>query len=649
MKETIEKEKTEEKELENPIEKEVNEEVKNENQKEQDVKNESQKEKAVEESKTEFKKAKEKPKKVEKEIEKMDNSHKKNKKTKGIVISCIVIAVILIFISTIFALVNINSNKIQSGITIKGVDVSGLTKEEAKAKLELVYNEKKEKEIELKYEDYISSLNPTLMEVNYDVEKAVNEAYLTGRNSNIFVNNYEILFTLICKKDVNVDMTLNEEVTKQTIQDIGINIPGVVIESSYSVEGDKLIITSGKEGKYVNTEALLDKVKENLNNIKITEEYIEIPVIDKQPEKIDIDKIHSEIYKEVKDAYYTKNPFTIYPEVEGVDFDVEAARQLIETENKEEYTIQLIITKPKVTINQIGTEAFPEQLGTFSTRYDASLRDRSTNLEIACRKINGKVLLAGETFSYNKTLGARTAAAGYKNAQVYENGQVVNGIGGGICQISTTLYNAVLMANLQIVERRNHQFVTSYAPAGRDATVSYGTIDFRFKNTRKYPIKIVASAKNGIATVSIFGIKEENEYTFSFNTKTVATIPYTTRYEEDPSLPAGTEKVKQRGANGIKTETYMTKMLNGKIVSTSLLSKDTYDAMSRIIVRGTKGLTKPQTQKPSNNTNNNNNNNNNKPDKNNNTSTTPNKPNTNNTTGNTNKKPENTTTNKTNN
>lgn len=319
------------------------------------------------------------------------------------------------------------------------------------------------------------------------------------------------------------------------------------------------------------------------------------------PAPIDIEKIHEEVYTEAKDAYYTKEPFTIYPEVEGIDFDVEAAKELLK-EEKEEYTIKLTITKPKITIDKIGSEAFPNQLATFTTRYDVSDVDRSTNLQIACQKINGKVVLAGETFSYNKALGPRTVAAGYRNGKIYSGGEVVDGIGGGICQISSTLYNAVLMSNLEIVERRNHQFVTSYVPAGRDATVVYGMTDFKFKNTRKYPVRIVATAQNGIATVSMYGIKEENEYTFSFSTKTIASIPFTTKYEEDATLATGTEKIKQKGANGLKTETYITKMLNGKVVSTTLLSRDTYDAMARIVIKGANGaLENPeptQTQTP---------------------------------------------------
>ena len=185
--------------------------------------------------------------------------------------------------------------------------------------------------------------------------------------------------------------------------------------------------------------------------------------------------------------------------------------------------------------------------------------------------------MAGDTFSYNQTLGERTVAAGYKNGKIY------------------------------------HQFVTSYVPAGRDATVVYGLTDFKFKNTRTYAIKIKAGVSNGIATISIYGIKEENEYTTSFETKTISSIPFTVKYVDDATLSTGTEKVKQKGANGLISETYMIKSLNGKVVSRELLSRDTYSAMQKIILKGTKGAANNPTTNNS-NTNNNNNNNNNKND-----------------------------------
>lgn len=533
------------------------------------------------------------------EIQKEEVDVKKNKEkikkesNKKIIIPIISIGIIIlliIIVSTIFAFININNTNIVNGVKIEGIDVSGLTKESAKEKIDSIYNEKKQKDIILKYQDYDTTINPELLEVSYDTEKAVEEAINVGKNSNIIVNNYNILFALIGKKNINVNLEINEDETNKTIQSIESSIPGAVIEPDYYREDDKLIITKGKEGLKIDNEKLIEKIKENFKNINSSEEFIEIPVINKTPEEIDIEKIHEDIYKEVQDAYYTKEPFTIHPEVEGVDFNIEEAKALLQ-EDKEQYEIPLNITKPKVTTSQIGSEAFPDLLATYSTKYDGGNIDRTTNLRIACQKINDKVILPGETFSYNKTLGERSTATGYKYAKVYENGEVVDGIGGGICQISSTLYNSVLMSNLDIVERRNHQFVTSYTPAGRDATVVYGMTDFRFKNTRTYAVKIKASCSNGIATVSIYGIKEENEYTVSFSTKTISTIPYTVKYVDDNTLASGTEKVKQKGANGIITETYIIKSLNGKVVSSKLLSKDTYNAMQRIILRGTKGTT----------------------------------------------------------
>ncbi len=122
-------------------------------------------------------------------------------------------------------------------------------------------------------------------------------------------------------------------------------------------------------------------------------------------------------------------------------------------------------------------------LGSFTTKYDGTNTARTTNLKLAASKINETILSPGEEFSYNAIVGERTIAAGYKEAKVYSNGQVVDGLGGGICQISTTLFNAALYANLEITEIHNHQFVPSYVGAGRDATVVYGSKDFKFKNS----------------------------------------------------------------------------------------------------------------------------------------------------------------------
>ena len=134
---------------------------------------------------------------------------------------------------------------------------------------------------------------------------------------------------------------------------------------------------------------------------------------------------------------------------------------------------------------------FNDVLGEFKTEYNSGNTNRSTNIKLAASKINGCIINPGEVFSYNETVGERTIEEGYKDALVYVGGEVANGVGGGICQVSTTLYNACLFANLEIVERTNHSFTPHYVAAGRDATVSWGGPDFKFRNNRNYPVMIV--------------------------------------------------------------------------------------------------------------------------------------------------------------
>lgn len=572
-----------------PLEEELEETRK---QKRSKIKMEKHENKNIEKKKQEKikqQRQKQKNKKIQKQ-EKLKNPEiikKRNKNKKTIKLISIVFAIIIVIFSVIFAITNINNANITKGVKIEGIDVSGLTREQAKEKLESIYSEKKKKDITLKYEDFETTIAPETLETNYNIEKATNEAILVGKSGNIITNNYGIFFALIGRKNIKVETTINEEQTKQAIEDIQTNLPETIEEPDYYIENDKLIITPGKEGLKILTDKLLTEIKEQQKNINTNQETIEIPAEKAWPSRVDIDKIHQDIYKKVQDAYITKDPVEVHPEVIGIDFNIEDAKKILE-ENKEQYEIPLQITNPQVTLSNLGSEAFPEKISAYSTRYDGGDKDRSTNLEIACKKIDEKIVLPGETFSYNKTLGARTTKAGYKTAKVYENGAVVDGIGGGICQISSTLYNAVLKANMQTVERRNHQFITSYVPEGRDATVAYGVTDFKFKNTRKYAIKIKATASNGVATISIYGIKENPEYNITFETKTISTIPVTEKYIEDNTIAEGTDEIKQKGANGCVTETYIIKSLNGQVVSKDLLSKDTYSAMQRIILKGTK-------------------------------------------------------------
>ena len=586
---SIAKEEKNEKIVEEKEIKEVEKKVENEENKTAEVQKETeskeQEDKKIEIEKTEPKEEPIEEKSIkEKEIE--ENVEEKPKSKKGIIaVVIIAIIIILAIASTIFAVLNLGNTKIMKGVSVKNIDISNLTKEEATNKLNEIYANKGETQIILTHGDFDGMITYKALEVNYQIQNAIDEAYLVGRDGNIFTNNFNILKTWIQGNNVDLHVTMDEDMIEQISKNINNNLEDAVVQPSYYIEDNKLIITTGKEGKEVNQEQLLEDIYNTI--VSDTEEkQLEIPVVTVKPKEIDIDKIHEEVYKEVKDAYYTTNPFTVYPEEEGVDFDVESVKTLLQ-EPKDEYEIELKITKPTKTVKEIGTEAFPDLLSTFSTRYQASNANRTTNLKLAVQKINGTVLLPGQEFSYNKTLGERTIAAGYKEAAVFSNGQVVNGLGGGICQISSTLYDAVVKANLQVTVRRNHQFVTSYLPAGQDATVVYGSQDFKFVNSRSYPIRLQASVSGGVATISVWGLKEDVEYDITIETKKVATIAYTTQYIQDPSLPAGKEVVQQAGSNGRKVEAYKVMRLNGQVVSTTLLSKDTYNAMKRIVRVGT--------------------------------------------------------------
>jgi vancomycin resistance protein YoaR len=328
-----------------------------------------------------------------------------------------------------------------------------------------------------------------------------------------------------------------------------------------------------------------------INNFNSDNSIITIPTTIKTADEIDIEKIYSEVYKEAQDAYYTTEPFAVYTHVDGVDFaiSIEEAKALLQEDN-DSYTIPLKYTTPAVTVKDLGAEAFPNLLATYTTTYSTTNVNRSTNIRLASEKINGTVLMPGETFSYNTTVGQRTAAAGFKEAAVYAGGEVTTGIGGGICQVSSTLYNTVLLSNLEIVERTNHGFNPGYVPAGRDATVSWGGPDFKFKNTRNYPIKIVCTGTNGKITAEIYGFKEENEYEVEITSYITSYIQYKTITKEDSTLAVGTTKVTQSGSNGCKSVAYRILKQNGQVISKTLLSTDTYNPHNKIISVGTKAV-----------------------------------------------------------
>ena len=484
-----------------------------------------------------------------------ENPKKKSKVKHIIKIILLSLIAILILGFGIFTIYNMFNTNIIYGVYIKDMNVSGMSKSDAKYQLENYLADKLPEEIKVKHGDFETTISLSQIEASFDTKTATDDAFKIGREGNPLQNNFYVLSTMFGNVTIEPTLSVNTEQLTKNLEEISTQLPDTVIQSSYYQEGNNLIITAGKEGYVIDVEPTIEAIKNSISNFSCIDNPIELVVKTEQPNPIDVDKIHNEIYKEPVDAYYTTDPFTVYPSENGLDFkiSVDEAKALITAESKTEYTIPLKTIYPNVTTNMIGTEAFPDQLASFSTKYSTRDTDRTTNLRLAANKVNGTVLMPGETFSYNKVVGARTIAAGYKEAAVYENGKVVDGIGGGICQVSSTIYNAAIYANLDIVQRSNHQFVPSYVTASRDATVVYGSIDFQFKNNRDYPIKIVCSVSGGIASCQIFGLKQDNDYQVEISS-----------YETG------------RTSTAIYSEAYKILKKDGKVVNKVLLSKDTY-------------------------------------------------------------------------
>ena len=536
-----------------------------------------------------------KPKGSEEYIEQM---MKKRQKTIKIAVITVVVIIVLLIALTAFAIPTMFSNKIISGVSIGGINVSGLDKAQAVKMIEEKVTPRQKEIVKLKYGEYEKELPMEQLEVTVNIEKAVDEALSKGRAENIFSNNFAVIASKFRKQDIGLEINYNEEELEKILTEIGAEIPGRVQDYTYNIEENELIITKGKDGIELDVDKMKNDISDGIKNIsKEFKNEREISVKEVKAGEIDIEKIYNEVHTEPQDAYIVEDPFQVVVDKDGVDFAItmDEAKTIL-AESKEEYSIPLKITKAQKTVASLGSKAFPDLLGTFTTRYDAGNVSRTTNLAIACKKLNGQVIQPGEVFSYNKALGKRSVENGYKEAAVYVNGGVENGLGGGICQISSTLYNTVLFANLGIVERHQHSFTTSYVDPGRDATVVYGALDFKFKNTRKYPVKLEAYIKSGVATVSMYGIKEDVEYNVKVVSTVTETIPCPVEKTEDATMAEGVEKVISKGTNGCRSIAYKYVYdMAGNLVSKTQLSADYYGTIAKKVKVGTKQVEVPTT------------------------------------------------------
>ena len=260
-------------------------------------------------------------------------------------------------------------------------------------------------------------------------------------------------------------------------------------------------------------------------------------------------------------------------------------QEIIGDGSQASYSIPVTITQPTITEAVLRERLFRDTLARTATNLNEGNAPRTNNVRLAAKAINGTILNPGDVFSYNTVVGERTQARGYQEAHAYSGGKIIDEFGGGVCQPSSTLYMAVLRADLEVVERHNHSFTVSYTPLGEDATVDYGNLDFRFANNTAYPIKILAEQTDGQMIMTIIGTKTSDK-TVATRTEVLETYKPETVEKQDSSLAAGETQVETSGITGYSTRTYKVITENGKTTEV-LANKSTYSKRDEIVCVGT--------------------------------------------------------------
>ncbi len=453
-----------------------------------------------------------------------------------------------------------SGNKICRGVAVADVSLSGLTEDEAAEKLRNNMDESVfDKSIQIILGDITKEIKPSEFLASYDYEESAKLAGRYAREGSYFQRIKAAMRTWFGKKNIMAQISYDEEAYHTVLASLMHGIDDCVTDYSYVVENDNLTVTTGVPGLLPNTKTVSDAILHALS-VGETHKPILFKKETRNPSEIDVDVLFDAIYAEKSDAFYTieDGKVKMSPHVVGMTFDKNEAKRLIEAHRGygEKFVIPLSIQKPSVTTEDIEEKLFSETIGEFSSKFNAGDVGRTKNIALASKKINGTILAPGEIFSYNDVVGERSYSEGYQTAKVYINGESVDGLGGGICQVSSTLYNAVVYANLEIVERLNHQLTVSYVPLGRDATVDYGNIDFKFKNSTAYPIKIVCTAENGVMYTAVQGYKEDKSLKVEFHTETIGHTDPPIKKIEDPTLPKGEEKIEKKGTSGYIVDTY---------------------------------------------------------------------------------------------
>ncbi len=473
-------------------------------------------------------------------------------------------------------------------VTVGGINMNGMTKREAKDALTQMVEDRFQKEpLVITVQDTTVEFAPRDSDIQVDVNAAINDAY--GKTG-VF--------------DLTPYITLDEEALNSVLETFGQLFNTNLVPTTYTVEGtmpdlegenpaeaegQTLVVQLGTPDLGLDTQTLRKQVMGGYSDgtLKVQGDFTII-----EPEMPTPDSLFETYLTAPQDAALDETAYTITPEKLGYGVDKEAAAAaLADAQYGDLLRIPFAVVVPEVTEESLMKTLFPDVLGECSTPYSGSdNNNRNTNLGLACEKIDGTILGPGQTFSYNKTLGERTPAAGWKPAATYVNGLTVDTYGGGICQGSSTLYNCVLQADLPITECYPHGYISSYIDPGLDASVNWPSADFKFTNNTDHPMYIEAYRRDGKMTMRLLGI-DEKDYYVKMTYKVVGTRAYDTVYQEvDPDNNPNKYKDGQvlvTPYTGYTVKTYKNRYEKGtdKLIETKLERNFTYSHRDKVIIK----------------------------------------------------------------
>lgn len=516
---------------------------------------------------------------------------KKKTGTGAAVAAIAVVVVLALFVGAYAVGSNLKkSDTIFPNVRVAGVDVGGLTAIAAKGEVENAVEEAyASQSLQVQLPDKTLYFEPEQTGVALDADTAIEKAVSYGKEGGAFkaLLNYLTSSSRGYDVDLETALELDSEYIDAMIATAEKDARREARNDKVSVssDGQTITVTKGQPGQFLDTEGLFEAVYDAFQTGDFTPlqwEYVEIPYVE-----ADLSQFQTEEVDEVQDAYYDEETKTIVEGTVGYSFDLEAAqRKLDAAEYGAQVVIQMEEVQPVMTAEELEEQMFGTQLELRSSPY-VNNANRTENLRLACEAINGTIVNPGEVFSFNATVGERTEAKGYKPATIYGGeGESTDGVGGGICQVASTIYWAALYLDLETVMREPHMYLVTYVPAGMDATIYWDSgLDYKFRNNRENPIKITANIDGGYVNIAFWGVKENDNYVEMSNA-TLQSWNDEDVEEVDETKEVGYRQQKQTAYTGYKVEAYQ-KVYdgNGKLIKEKTIYS-TYKSRPNIYIVG---------------------------------------------------------------